>query len=294
MDLRENGRAILAMMVAMAAFIVNDTLIKLASERLPLGEIIFVRSAIAGTVILAACLVTGTIRQLHHLKNRTVVIRTVAEIVSMLLYLVALFRMPIANATAILQALPLAVTAGAALFFNVPVGWRRWSAIIVGFIGVLMIVRPGLEGFDVWALVALASVLTVAVRDLVTRSMPATVPTLGVVLLALLSALVVGAGLFVTEEWVMPTQQELLWLAGAAGFLIVGFVTIIIAMRSGDISLVAPFRYSIILWAIVIGYVVWGDVPDPITVAGIVVIVAAGIYSLIRERKHQVVVAASS
>ncbi len=294
MDLRENGRAILAMMVAMAAFIVNDTLIKLASERLPLGEIIFVRSAIAGTVILAACLVTGTIRQLHHLKNRTVVIRTVAEIVSMLLYLVALFRMPIANATAILQALPLAVTAGAALFFNVPVGWRRWSAIIVGFIGVLMIVRPGLEGFDVWALVALASVLTVAVRDLVTRSMPATVPTLGVVLLALLSALVVGAGLFVTEEWVMPTQQELLWLAGAAGFLIVGFVTIIIAMRSGDISLVAPFRYSIILWAIVIGYVVWGDVPDPITVAGIVVIVAAGIYSLIRERKRQVVVAASS
>lgn len=294
MDLRENGRAILAMMVAMAAFIVNDTLIKLASERLPLGEIIFVRSAIAGTVILAACLVTGTIRQLHHIKNRTVVIRTVAEIVSMLLYLVALFRMPIANATAILQALPLAVTAGAALFFNVPVGWRRWSAIIVGFIGVLMIVRPGLEGFDVWALVALASVLTVAVRDLVTRSMPATVPTLGVVLLALLSALVVGAGLFVTEEWVMPTQQELLWLAGAAGFLIVGFVTIIIAMRSGDISLVAPFRYSIILWAIVIGYVVWGDVPDPITVAGIVVIVAAGIYSLIRERKRQVVVAASS
>ncbi|MXN67374.1 EamA family transporter [Stappia sp. GBMRC 2046] len=285
MDFRENSKAIVAMMLAMLGFIVNDTLVKVVSERLPLGEIMFVRGIIAIVFILGLSAVTGMLSQYRHLNHKTVPIRALAEVCATILYLTALFQMPIANATAILQALPLVVTAAAAIFFAAPVGWRRWSAIGVGFAGVLLIVRPGLEGFDSWALVALAGVFCMAVRDLATQRMPKNVPTLGAAAATLVGVSVVGLALSVRETWVVPTGNEFALLVGAALFINIGFSFIIIAMRTGDISVVAPFRYSIILWAIALGYLVWGDVPDVMTLAGTAIIVTTGIYSFFRERK---------
>lgn len=285
MILSDNGRAIVFMMFAMAGFILNDSCVKLVSSDLPLGEIMFLRGAMALSLLLVWCIANGTIKRFPLLLNRLVSLRVFAEVSATLLYLTALFNMPIPNATAILQALPLLVTAGAALFLGAPVGWRRWTAITIGFGGVLLIVRPGMEGFDAWALVALAGVFLMALRDLTTSVLPKNIPTLGVTFATLVGVTLTGLGLSAAETWVMPSTSNLLLLATAAGFILVGFVCIINAMRIGDISLVAPFRYSIILWAIVIGYLVWGDIPDTFTLAGIAVLVGTGIYSLARERK---------
>lgn len=128
----ENGRAILFMILAMAGFIVNDSFVKLVSERLPLGEIMFVRGMMALVLVLALAVVNGEVRRFHLLVNRFVGLRVFAEVTATVLYLTALFNMEIANATAILQALPLLVTAGAAMFLGAPVGWRRWTAIAIG------------------------------------------------------------------------------------------------------------------------------------------------------------------
>ncbi len=285
MDFRENTRAIAAMMAAMLGFIANDTLVKVVSDRLPLGEIMFVRGLLAIAIVFAICIATGVLSEFRHLGHRSVPVRAMAEVGATLLYLTALFQMQIANATAILQALPLIVTAGAALFLGAPVGWRRWTAISVGFLGVLLIVRPGLAGFDSWALVALVGVFCMALRDLVTQKMPKAVPTLGVTMVTLAGVSAVGLGLATVEIWVVPSASDFGLLCTAAVFINVGFIALIFAMRSGDISVVAPFRYSIILWAIVLGYLVWGDVPDAMTLIGTGIIVLTGIYSFIRERK---------
>ncbi|WP_249689396.1 DMT family transporter [Stappia sp. WLB 29] len=281
----ENGRAILFMMLAMAGFIVNDSFVKLVSERLPLGEIMFVRGIMALVLVLGLAVINGEVRRFHLLASRLVGQRVFAEVTATVLYLTALFNMEIANATAILQALPLLVTAGAATFLGAPVGWRRWTAIAVGFSGVLLIVRPGMEGFNAWALMALAGVLFMALRDLTTSVLPKNVPTLGVTFATLVGVTLTGLALSVGETWTVPSLLDLTFLAAAACFILIGFVCIINAMRIGDISLVAPFRYSIIVWAIIIGYFVWGDVPDLPTLAGIAIVVATGLYSLMRERK---------
>ena len=273
-------------MIAMMGFIFNDAFVKLVSDRLPLGQIMFVRGLMAMALLLIVCVANGSIRRFNRLVDKWVGVRVVAEVTATCFYLSALFNMEIANTTAILQALPLLVTAAAAVFLGAPVGWRRWTAILVGFGGVLLIVRPGLDGFTVWSLVALTGVLFMVLRDLATKLLPSDVPTLGVSFATLVGVCLMGLVLSVGEDWRVPSWRDLLYLAAAAGFILVGFVSIIAAMRMGDISVVAPFRYSIILWAILIGYVVWGDVPDLATLAGIAILVSTGLYSLMRERRR--------
>lgn len=285
MTLQGNGRAVVIMMLAMACFIFNDSFVKLVSSHLPLGQIMFLRSLIAMALLLGICLANGSIYHFGRLQHPLVVLRVVAEALATVFYLTALFHLPIANVTSILQALPLMITAGAAIFLGAPVGWRRWSAIGVGFFGVLVIVRPGLAGFDAWSLMALVGVVCMAVRDLGTSLLPKTIPTLGVTFAALAGVAVTGLAMAVGETWLMPSVMDIAFLAAAASFILVGYITLIHAMRTGDIAVVAPFRYSIILWAILIGYLVWGDIPDLYTLVGVAILVATGIYTLMRERK---------
>ncbi|MBS8258914.1 DMT family transporter [Roseibium polysiphoniae] len=273
------------MLVANAAFLLNDTLVKFSSDNLPLGQMIFVRGAICIVLLAIVCQVTGVFRSARLLIHPMVLLRTLAEVCATLLYLTALMRMPIANATSILQALPLVVTAAAAIFLKAPVGWRRWTAIGVGLTGVMLIIRPGFEGFDAWALVALAGVMFMAVRDLSTRQMPEEIPTYGVSLMTAMGVTIMGAGLSVSESWQPMVLQDYLSLSGAAGFILFGYIFIILAMRSGDISVVAPFRYSAVLWALAIGFLVWGEVPDAMTIVGTTIIILTGIYSFWRERR---------
>jgi drug/metabolite transporter (DMT)-like permease len=193
--------------------------------------------------------------------------------------------MPIASATIIFQAVPLTVTAGAALFLSERVGWRRWTAIVVGFLGVLIVVRPGLAGFDFAAILVLISVLFVSMRDLTTRSMPPIVPTLLVTLATAFSITIMGCLYGLAEDWVTPAAHDLMRLAGAGVFLSIGYAMGILAMRLGEMSLTASFRYVAVVLAIALGYLVWGDVPDTLTLVGSVIIVGAGLYTLYRENK---------
>jgi drug/metabolite transporter (DMT)-like permease len=285
MDHPSNSRAIAAMLIAMAGFILNDTLVKMASDAVPLGQIILVRGLICIAALGVAGAVTGLFHNARVLAHPAVLVRALAETAATILYLTALFQLPIANATAILQVLPLVVTAAAAVFLKDAVGWRRWSAILVGLIGVLLIIRPGLEGFNAFSLLALAGVGCMALRDLATRQLPKDVPTLGVALVSFIAVTLLGTVLTVQSGWTDLSLVEYGYLGGAAVFVLAGYVFIILAMRLGDIAVVAPFRYTIVVWAIFLGYIVWGDVPDGITLVGIAIVIASGTYSFFRERK---------
>lgn len=283
-----NLRAIAAMIASQASFIVNDTLIKLATRELPGGEAIFIRGVMAFAMALAMATAFGL---LGPWPNRSeaprIVMRNIGEIGSTFFYLFALFNMPMADATAILQFLPLAITAGAALFLGEPVGWRRWSATAVGLVGVLIIIRPGTSAFTVWSLVALLGVAFSMLRDLSTRGISGRFPTIFLVVLSAGTVTLSAAGFALVETWVMPSARVLLLLACAALFLIGGYYFIVDAMRHGEVAVVAPFRYSVILWAIISGLAVFGEAPDTLALVGTAIVTAAGLYTFLRERKLQ-------
>ncbi|MCX5479946.1 DMT family transporter [Kaistia geumhonensis] len=279
-----NLRGIGYLLLSILAFILNDTMIKVVSERLPIGEIIVLRGAVALVLILALLFATGGHRAWRLAGNRLVAWRTIGEVGGTILYLYALFHMPIANASAISQIVPLMTTAAAAVFLREQVGWRRWMAIGLGFVGVMIIMRPGLGGFDVYAFAALASMAFVTLRDLVTRSFPPGMPTLLVTAVTAGAVLVAGLAMSFDEVWLMPTLDEMLLLGGAAFLLLIGYGTVILAMRHGEMGVIAPFRYAVILFAIALGYLVWGDIPDIYTITGTVIVVATGLYTIHRER----------
>ena len=283
---RENLRGIVSISLCNLLFLVNDTLMKLVSTELPLGEILFLRGLLTAIWLVLIVSFTGTRVPLAILANRAVFWRTVGELASAYLYLIALFQIPIANANTILQVVPLMVTASAAIFLKDEVGWRRWLAIAVGFAGVIIVIRPGLSGFNEFSLLALAAAAFIALRDMTTRIMPAGVPTL---LIALLTAIVVCIsgpvyGLAMAEHWAMPSAHAIALLAGASVFLTGAYLTAVDFMRHGDIAVVAPFRYTVIVWAAIAGFLVWREVPDTLMVVGTLVIIVTGVYTFHRER----------
>jgi drug/metabolite transporter (DMT)-like permease len=262
-------------------------MIKLANSELPLGEIIFFRGLFATVLLLPLVLFTGAHRQVDQLRNWAVFWRTVAEVCAAFLFLLALFQIPIANANAILQVVPLMVTAAAAIFLKEVVGWRRWLAIAVGFVGVLIVIRPGLSGFDTYSLVALVAMLFITLRDMTTRVMPRALPALLVALLTAIVVCIAGPifAMLVAEQWAAPSVRSISLIGGASFLLIGGYLTAIDFMRHGDIAVIAPFRYSVVVWAIIVGFVVWGEVPDLPMVVGTTIIIATGIYTFRRERR---------
>lgn len=284
---RENLRGILGISAANFLFLINDTMIKLASGEMPLGQILFIRGLFATILLIPIAYAAGAMRHLGSIWSWGLMLRTVAEIFSAILFILALFNMPIGNINAILQVVPLMVTACAALLLGESVGWRRWSAIAVGFIGVVIVIRPGLAGFDAWSLVALASMLFITLRDLATRIMPRGIPVLLVALVTAIAVSLTGPvfGVATGETWSFPSSDALLLIAGSAVFLIGGYLFAVDFMRYGDIAVVAPFRYLVVLWAIIVGFIVWGEIPDLPMIIGTGLVIASGLYTLHRERK---------
>lgn len=282
---RENLRGIVAMVIGNALFLINDAQIKLVSATMPIGQLVFLRGVIAVLFIGAIVLWTGQYREIRQLWHWAIPLRCFGEIGAAFLYLYALFRMPIANINAILQIVPLMITAAAAIFLGEQVGWRRWTAIVVGFIGVLVVVRPGLAGFDAISLVACAAMVFVTLKDFTTRLLPRYLPAM---LIGGVTSAVVGASgaiYGISENWVMPGWREIALLVSASVFVIGGYYSSVLAMRHGDISVVAPFRYAVVIWAIILGYIIWGEVPDLPMLAGTAIIILAGIYTFSRERR---------
>jgi drug/metabolite transporter (DMT)-like permease len=281
-----NLHAIGAMLVGQASFTFNDALIKLAAEGLPGGQAIFLRGVMAILVSLSVCLAVGAFN-FAPLRGagRILTYRNIGEIGSTFFFLFALFHMPIATATAILQLTPLAITAGAALFLAEPVGWRRWLAAFVGFLGVLIVIRPGSDAFNAFSLLALAGVAFSVLRDLSTRRIGLHVPAILLVTISAISVTTAAAGFALIETWVVPGPKAILILFCSAVFLLGGYYFMVHAMRHGEVAVVAPFRYSVIIWAVLAGILVWGEWPDAPALIGTVVVVAAGLYTFMRERK---------
>lgn len=288
MILSDNARGILFMNVSMAAFTFNDILVKLVAQDLPLAQVVTIRGAMTVALLLCLARIRGGLTwRLPRREGMLLGWRTLAEIGGTVAFLLALMQMPLANLSAIMQSLPLAVTLAGAVFLRDPIGWRRLSAILVGFIGVILIVRPGTEGFNIWSLVALVAVAFVVLRDLVTRSFAASVPSVVIAIWAALAIMLTGIlGLFF-EEWQPVNLAMLLRLAGASLALVVGYLFIVMAMRVGDVAMIAPFRYTALLWAIFLGWLAFGNLPDRMTLVGAGIIVASGLYTYLRDQHIQ-------
>ncbi|MBB4625411.1 MULTISPECIES: DMT family transporter [Paracoccus] len=272
----------------MAAFICNDALMKAVTQTLPLYESIAIRGALVLLVMLLVAQAQGGVRlRVPRGDVWPLALRTVADVVSTVLYLLALRRMALADISAIMQALPLAVTLAAALFFRERLGWRRLLAIGIGFLGVLLILRPGTGAFDMWSAIALAAMLLIVLRDLATRTFSAGVGSSAIAFYAALAVMLTGFVLGTGESWRVPTVAELSLLALAALFLTVGYITAVATMRVGEIAVVAPFRYTSLVWAVVLGLAIFGEWPDLWTWAGSALVVGAGIYTILRERQLQ-------
>ncbi|WP_417513625.1 DMT family transporter [Minwuia sp.] len=282
----ENMRGATLMMLCMAGYGINDALIKLAGEAVSLPQAIFFRGLVATSLLVLLAWRKGAFRKAVGRRDRRILVfRIIGEVGGTYCFLQALFNMPIANATAILQSLPLAVALAGAVFLGERVGWRRYSAILVGFAGVMIIVRPGLQGFDAHAFWALAAVGFIVLRDLLTRQLSSDVPS---VLAAMITAAVIttmGAVMLPFYEWKPLQAAPLGFLAVGACFLIGGYLFSISAMRTGDVGFVSPFRYTILIWAILTGIIIFGHVPDVLTFAGAAIVVATGIYTFYREQK---------
>ncbi len=287
-----NRRGITAITLAMASFIVNDALIKYISEGLPAAQLIFLRGIFATLLLTATSLALrrlrppaapaapGGRRQAGH---KAVLWRSALDAFGTLGYLAALFHMPIGNAVAINSATPLFMTLFAAWMLREHVGPLRWMAIMVGFIGVLLVVQPAAEGFNAWALVCLLATLFNTARDLITRRIPTSVPSLVVTLAAASTVTVISGVMSLAQPWqaVSPTQFAL--LACASLFLSIAYFLVVVGMRHGKVSVVAPFRYASLIFALLIGWMVWGDVPNTLAWIGIVLLVGAGLVTLRRR-----------
>ncbi len=286
MPISDNLRGILLMCASMAAFTINDTFMKSVTQTLPLFQTIGLRGMIAVVGLTILCLATGALRFRPNRRDAgLILLRSLADVAATVTFLTALLHMPLANLSAILQALPLLITLGAALVYGDNIGWRRMTAILVGLIGVLLIIRPGTEGFDRWSLLGVASVACVVVRDLSVRPLQGQVPSTLVALGAAVAVTLMGWVGTTFQGWQTPTGWESTRIVGAGLFLIVGYLTSVMAMRHGDIGLVAPFRYTSLLWAIALGFLVFGNLPDFWTLIGATIVVAAGLFTLWRERR---------
>jgi len=281
-----NQLGALLMMGSMAGFTFNDTLVKTVGGAMPLSQILTLRGIVTSVLIYALARKLGALR--WHLPRRDwglIAARCGTEVAATYLFLTALMVTPIANLTAILQALPLTITLGAAVFFGEPVGWRRMSAILVGFCGILLIVRPDVDGFGEGTLYALGAVVAVTGRDLLTRRLSSEVPSMVVTLLAALSVLVFAVLMSTQVIWQPVSMNNLAALVGAALFIFVGYLCSVMTMRVGDVAFISPFRYTGLLWALLLGWVVFGDWPDALTLLGAMIVVATGLFTLYRERQ---------
>ncbi|AFO88714.1 DMT family transporter [Phaeobacter inhibens] len=282
-------RGSLLMVLAMAAFALEDMFIKSAARSLPVGQILILFGA--GGMVIFAIVARA---QGHRLWNpvfctRALLVRSVAEVAGRLCFTLAIALTPLSSASAILQATPLVVSAGAVVFFGEHVGLRRWLAIAAGFIGVLMILRPGASGFELASLFAVAGTLGFAGRDLATRAAPAGLSNAHLGLAGF--AMLVVAGLIALPfgaPMKTPDAATTIDLAAATLVGVVAYQALTGAMRVGEISVVAPFRYTRLIFAMVLGVVVFQERPDMWTLIGSAVIVISGGFTLMRSNRRQV------
>lgn len=282
-----NMRGAALMTGSMTAFTVNDMFVKLIGESLPFFQFLVLRSLGAAILMFLLAWRAGVLWLPEDPRDRRLtVLRSLAEMAAAYFFLTALIHMPLANVTAILQALPLTVTLGAAVFLKEDVGWKRFAAIVIGFVGVYLIVRPGGEDFTIYAVYALLAVVAVTLRDLAARRLSAHVPSLTVAFLGVIAILIFACvGAAFGPAWVPVGGMNWMWLAGSILTIILAYLFSVSAMRHGEIGFVSPFRYTSLVVALILGLFVFGEWPDGVTLLGAAIVVATGLFTLWRERR---------
>ena len=282
-SLSSNQRGILAICGCMASYTVNDVLVKQILRSYPIGEVIFVRGIMSALLIVVAVLMFGHGRRLRTATSGRLAWRSVFDGLSTAGFIAALAHMQLANVAAVLQIAPLIITALSVLLYRESVGWRRWTAIGIGFAGALLVIKPLPSAFNVWALVGAASALFAALREIQTRRIGQNLPALVVAFWGAVGITMFGPIFAVGETWRTFLAIDLMQLFVAAVFVGIAIYLLAVAFRDVDLSVVAPFRYSYLLTSALGGFLVFGEFPDDLTVIGAVLIVGSGIYTLHRE-----------
>lgn len=279
-----NRRGIWMMVGAMAGFVVNDAIVKHVSQGMPSSQLIFLRGVLASLLVLVLACALGAGSQLRQVANPRVAARAAVDACATVMYLFSLFHLPLGNATAINLAAPLFMVVFAVWFLKERPGAARWLAVGVGFAGVLCVVQPRGDGFNAWALLCLAGTLFHAARDLMTRRIEPAIPSIVVTLATAAAVTLLSGAISLGEGWQPFGFVQLAWLGAASAFLVVGYFLIIQCMRQGEVSLTAPFRYAALLFAVVLGYLVWGDMPNAWAWCGIALLVGSGLYVVHNQR----------
>jgi drug/metabolite transporter (DMT)-like permease len=295
MKLTDNVFGAILMAVSMLSFISNDALMKFLFQTISVEQGIFMRGLVSVPLLaLIAYLRKSLFVRIDWRNWRVILTRAFAELAATMAFLTALSNMPLANITAILQALPLTVTMFAAIFFGEQVGWRRWGAILAGFIGVLIIIRPSDDGFNEYAVLAIVAVACVTVRDAITRRLDRSVPSLFVAFISAIPIFIYGGVATATTGWTVVSGTMIGIVVVAAIAITCGYLFAVMAMRNGEISFVAPFRYTGMIWAILFGFLLFGDLPDAATILGTMIVIGMGVYAFHRERIRQMASASSA
>lgn len=288
-----NLRGIFAILGAGFCFGTNDAMTKLASHYLPISQIVALRGVFAFAFVLLIILYRRELYAFARIRNPALIARALIEGCTGLVLIYSLSRMPLANVTAILMIQPFLLTMVGTAFLGETVGWRRWVAIFVGFAGMLLVMKPATSGFNSTTLLVLLATGFILARDLLTRKIPHDIPISMVVFGTSLVSSFVGFSGVLVEPWIRPSPMGLFVCVLAAVFLVAAFYLMTLAFRGTDVSVISPFRYAMIVNAVFLGYVLFGDIPDFISVIGMAIIVGAGLYMLHREtvnrRKKRVV-----
>ena len=284
----DNMRGIILMVIGMAGFAAEDMFIKLAASALPVGQILGLLGVFGSLAFAVYARLSGTSVFSKGFFHPAVMLRNLSEMLGGLCFVTALTLIPLATVTTILQATPLLVTMGAALVLGEAVGWRRWTAILVGFCGVMLVIRPGFEGFDTNVIWAVLGVIGLAVRDLASRRVPKAITSLQLAGWGFFSVGVSGAVLLgITGGAEVPDLRESSYLAGALVVGVFAYWALTEATRTGEIGVVTPFRYVRLVFSTIIGMLVFAEFPDGYTLAGACIIIATGIYTIMRERTRR-------
>jgi drug/metabolite transporter (DMT)-like permease len=279
-----NRRGILFISAAMACLVSNDALMKYVGQTMPLAQLIFLRGLIATVLVLAVAHMLGATARIGDAVSGPVAVRALMDATGSLLYLWSLLYLPIGNATAINLAAPIFMTFFATMFMQEKAGLQRWLSIGLGFVGVVLIVQPRADGFNGYALICLLATLFQAGRELLTRRIDTRVPSIVVAFASVMAVCLIAGAISVIQGWRPLGWFELSLLALAASLLATGYYFVVNSMRHGELAVVAPFRYTGLLFAVVIGYVVWGDVPNLVAWCAILLLFAVGLYMLHSER----------
>ena len=284
----ENFRGALIMMICMSAFVLNDAFVRLAGDSLPLAQILFIRGLITTAVLLSFAIYGGVFSLTISKKDKWLIFfRSIAEGFTAYFFLTAVMNMPFANVTAILQILPMTVTLAAAFVFKEKVGIFRSLLIIFGFLGVILIINPSADGFNLYAIYALIAVVLITTRDLITRKLSSEVPAILPTVSASIGVLLFSVILLINTPLKPLNSQNSLFIFLAAFFIIFGYYTAVLVMRIGEISFISPFRYTAILFALILGLVFFDEKPDIIAFVGIVIVMLAGIVLMMRNSSVQ-------